>query len=667
MRNGYAWVLLLPLSFACALLPFPALSQESQPAETRQELLSRGNKILSEMSARVASGELEQARTLAQELVNLNGQLSGPNSLLAAGALLNLAGIELRLQDYAAAEATARRALVIYDLHGAARNPALARNDIALAFDFLGLALKGQAIFGPARVILEEALRIYQEVLGPDHLLVGAAHAEIGEILEWLGDYAAARHRYQRALQIARHTTTDPSAAGRLQRLAMLLWRVGNHQGAKEVLELAVQVAEQSGAGDSAPMAETLLLFSTILKGVGDQDGAYILAERSLHLMERLRGPDHPEVALVLTQLGEVLSRKGDVAGASRVLLRAGGIYVAYSNTFPKGKVPDWVLLSQAKHLNVTALVHGGAGRLDLARETLQQSLKMYQLIAPEHPDAGVASGRLAVLLREAGDLQSAWSHFERALHIFRRMFGPNHWYVADALLGMATVKWVQGDVPGAAQLFLDGKHIHEGNFDRLFVGMSHRQRLLAISTYRFLLDATLTLPPSVLDANSSYSEVLRWKNVAFQAALSERPSVQPGTDRAATLYQQYVAARRELAGLALRAPPRDNPDTHTLAIARRTQEIERLEQDLSRESAAFRKEIEGRHVSPSEVCASLPPSSALIDPSSAGTASPTSGRCRSGTLLLRPLRTSSPSSGDPTGQSGGRGAPYRSSPSARA
>jgi len=60
-----------------------------------------------------------------------------------------------------------------------------------------------------------------------------------------------------------------------------------------------------------------------ILQDKGDLEGAQRYTERALAIDENVYGPDHPTVATLANNLGLILKAKGDLAGAQRYLQKA--------------------------------------------------------------------------------------------------------------------------------------------------------------------------------------------------------------------------------------------------------------------------------------------------------------------------------------------------------
>src|SRR5262249_28439885 len=112
--------------------------------------------------------------------------------------------------------------------------------------------------------------------------------------------------------------------------------------------------------------------------------------DRALRIRETLRGPDHPETAATLTQLGCALS--------------------------------DW-------------------GRDAAARPVLERALRIAEASrGPDHPDTGTPLIPLGWVLVYLGEPATALPLLERALNIAESSRGTMHPLTADALIGLGNV-----------------------------------------------------------------------------------------------------------------------------------------------------------------------------------------------------------------------------------
>jgi tetratricopeptide (TPR) repeat protein len=87
--------------------------------------------------------------------------------------------------------------------------------------------------------------------------------------------------------------------------------------------ERALAIAEKALGPNHPDTAISLNNLGGLLQGQGDLPGARPYVERALAIREKALGPDHPDMARSLNNLGYLLKAQGDLAGVLRA--RAGG------------------------------------------------------------------------------------------------------------------------------------------------------------------------------------------------------------------------------------------------------------------------------------------------------------------------------------------------------
>jgi tetratricopeptide (TPR) repeat protein len=106
-------------------------------------------------------------------------------------------------------------------------------------------------------------------------------------------------------------------------------------------------------------------------------DAARVTQQRALAIKEAVYGPEHPEVARTLTNLGSVQQQLGE---------------------------------------------------FEAARVTQQRALAIQEAVyGPEHPDVSITLTNLGIVQQQLGKLDAAREDVERALAIFEQFLGLNH------------------------------------------------------------------------------------------------------------------------------------------------------------------------------------------------------------------------------------------------
>jgi tetratricopeptide (TPR) repeat protein len=252
------------------------------------------------------------------------------------------------------------------------------------------------------------------------------------------------------------------------------------------------------------------------LRGRADFLRAKSLLERAVSLGEASFGPDHPNVAIRLSNLGSVLRETGDLAGAKEHFQMALAIdEKAYSLDHPE----------VATDLNNLGRVLGDTGDLEGASEHLQRALAIYEAAyGPDHPTVAIGLNNLGNVLRETGDLEGASEHFQRALAIDEAAYGPDHPTVAIRLNNLGSVLQDTGDLAGAMEHFQRALSINEAAY-----GPDHPTVAIGLNNLGGVLQDTGDLA----GAKEHYQRALD----IFQHRLGER-------------HPDRVAARNNLASL---------------------------------------------------------------------------------------------------------------------
>lgn len=222
-------------------------------------------------------------------------------------------------------------------------------------------------------------------------------------------------------------------------------YRWGDVQLASERTRRAEEVAAQREAS-AENRANLLHERATVLRAVGDLDGARHCLERSLQLQRSVYNTDeHPGIATTLHALAGVLQALGDLKAA-----RA---------TSEKSLAVTRHLLGTDEHLDVASSLHGLAtvrlaqGDLSGAQDNLEQSLSIQLRLREntEHPQYASCLETLAVVLQARGDLKGALARLEESLGITMQLFGvEKHPTVAVLLYSAGIVLHAQGNLDDA-------------------------------------------------------------------------------------------------------------------------------------------------------------------------------------------------------------------------
>jgi CHAT domain-containing protein/tetratricopeptide (TPR) repeat protein len=155
--------------------------------------------------------------------------------------------------------------------------------------------------------------------------------------------------------------------------------------------------------------------------------GEYAKAEplyvRSLAIIVKILGPDHPNTAKVLNNLAMVYLGMGEYAKAEPILRRALAIN-------EKSPGPAF-----STALNNLAMVYKSMGQFTNAERLYGRALSILEKsFGPDHPETASSLSNLALLYRSMGQYTKAEPLLRRSLAVKEKTLGPEH---RDTALGL--------------------------------------------------------------------------------------------------------------------------------------------------------------------------------------------------------------------------------------
>ncbi len=211
-----------------------------------------------------------------------------------------------------------------------------------------------------------------------------------------------------------------------LEQAVRLSSQIGTYLGgraeyheARIAFERALKIGEKAYGAEHPTVAIVINNLGNVLRDLGDLAGARTSLERALKIDEEAYGAEHPTVAIRVNNLGSALRALGDLVGARAAFERALKIgEKAYGAEHP----------AVANLINNLGNVLGESGDPAGARTSFERALKIDEkAYGAEHPTVANRVNNLGSALQDSGDLAGARAAYERALHILRRFLGPDH------------------------------------------------------------------------------------------------------------------------------------------------------------------------------------------------------------------------------------------------
>lgn len=278
--------------------------------------------------------------------------------------------------------------------------------------------------------LYERAEPMARQALAARERELGAAAPEVATSLETLAWILFLQNRNAEALPLVERTVAiherrsgrdSPQVASSLNNLAAIHRELRDYDRAEALYRraAAIQEAHHAPGGGSTDLASTLANLATVLHDQERFDEAAPLHERSLAIRERERGPDHPETAISLNNLGWFSYLRGDLAAAERHYARA----LAIRERVLGADHPETALV-----LDNLGLVRLAEGKPAEAEALFRRALAIREArLDPRHRNLADSLHGLGLALRDQGRREEAAEPLRRALEIGTAAWPADH------------------------------------------------------------------------------------------------------------------------------------------------------------------------------------------------------------------------------------------------
>ena len=276
-----------------------------------------------------AAGAHVYARELRQRALALVGATYPEDHPRIALHLVNLANAELGLESFAAARTLLERALAIQERVLGVEHP-----ELAITLNSLGAIAFNTGDLAAARDLFTRTRALLEKTHGPVHPLVANALGNLGNVMAASGDLAGARVQLEQVVALREQLVgpDDPELATNLANLSHVLRAQGDHAGARTVLLRALAIREKV-TPESDTAATILYNLAIMHKDAGEYSAARELTTRALAIQEKTLGPDSPQFAESLANLGDLDLAEGRPSAALPRFERAVAILDATPGT----------------------------------------------------------------------------------------------------------------------------------------------------------------------------------------------------------------------------------------------------------------------------------------------------------------------------------------------
>jgi tetratricopeptide (TPR) repeat protein len=202
------------------------------------------------------------------------------------------------------------------------------------------------------------------------------------------------------------------------------------------------------------------------------------ILQKSLELVEKRFGPDHPEVSIRLNNLASLFQYTNRLAEAELLVRRA----LAIDEKSFGADHPEL-----ASYLSNLALLLCETNRLAEAEPLLRRALAIDEKsLDPEHPKIAIRLNNLAMLLKDTNRMAEAEPLMRRALAINEKSFGADHPVLAIDLNNLALLLFVTNRLAEAEPLLRRALAINEKS-----LGPEHPKTAIRLNNLAWLLKET--------------------------------------------------------------------------------------------------------------------------------------------------------------------------------
>jgi tetratricopeptide (TPR) repeat protein len=374
-------------------------------------------------------------------------------------------------------------------------------NYSASIFTGMGRAARDLEQAASARQHFERALEITAAVWGDVHPNTGAAFNDLALAVQDVDGATAARQYFAAAARIA-EVSLPPNDLRRVSfmiNIAGNLRRLGEFSAAERLYERMLSTLRPHAEEIPRQVASVMNHYGSLLLELGHVRPANDLLEEALHLVERIYGPSHPAVAIVLDELVGTLTASDNLAQAREYSERAlqidqqasGQSSLVVADRFNTlGSVlhaqRDFVAARSAFETALAILEESSGrrtyraaaillnlgtvlqdmGEVDAAEESYREALSAYEVVRGRHP-AGEATiwNNLGTLLLEQGSTTEALAIFQRAHSIVVEAYGRDHPEAATHLGNIGAVHYRNRNRQAAKDMFAQALTILEAKF----------------------------------------------------------------------------------------------------------------------------------------------------------------------------------------------------------
>lgn len=524
--------------------------------------------------------------------------------------LINIAKLQLQLGDYQLADENINKALEVFALKKNKEDPEYQPAQIA--------ALETQARLYGIKGLFDEAegnLRSTRKMIAKSSVPIDemSTAKELSSLFIQLGRYTETEKLLTALLDEyqALYGTNSIRLIEPLVNKGRILLAKGDYTEADRIARRANDLAVKIYGENSTKTAPTQKLLGDINYTLGDYEKAQDNMIKAITSQERQFGRQHIEVAKSLSQLALIKFHKGDdTREVEKLMIEARDIM---ADKLGKDN-PQY-----AEILKNVAVLYISQQRYDIAFNSLTVAEAIWRAKTGRKNNINAAAiytltGDVYYQLR---NYEKAKDFYNKAKALYESFFSVNHPEYVKILSKLSKLHYMQKDYKQSKRLIEQALANYEEFIKKYFPALSEREKAKYWNTIKGDFEFYNTLAFSNLEdfknPGKVYNTQLMTKALLLSSSIKIRERIMNSTDeQLKTQYNEWIQ-KKELLTIALSMSPAQLVENEIDPNAL-TQEVERLERELSQKSELFGQNFETKRIVFEDVKKSLKPNEVAIE-----------------------------------------------------
>lgn len=532
--------------------------------------------------------------------------------ILYGAGLNNIAKLQLKLGEYDQASANIEKALEVIDLRSN-------RNYVEYAPAYIN-ALETQARLYGIKGLFDEA----DANLARTRSIIKKANVPVGDEL------STAKELSTLFIQLGKYSETDkllntliaeyeilfgPASLRLIDPLVdkgRILLAKGDYTEADRVARRANDIAIKIYGDKSTKTAPTQKLLGDINYSLGDFDKAEENVAKAIISQEKQFGRQHIEVAKSVSQLALIKFHKGDnLKTVEKLMLEARDIMADKLGE----DNPQY-----AEILKNVAVLYISDSKYDIAFSLLRTAENIWRLKTGTKNNINAAS-----IYTLTGDVYYQLKNYARAEEfynkskdLYEKFFSINHPEYVRVLSKLSKVYYMEKNYKQSKRLIEQSLGNYEEFIKKYFPALSEREKAKYWNTIKSDFEFYNTLAFSNLEdfkdlTGKIYNVQLMTKALLLSSSIKIRERIMNSTDEQLKMQYAEWVQKKELLTIALSMTAAQLMENEIDPNAL-TQEVERLERELSQKSELFDQNFETKRIVFEDVQKSLKPNEVAIE-----------------------------------------------------